>query len=217
MDQQVAYEMIQQDGIVAVMRGAFVPEVAVRTATVLLEQGIHVFELTFNSEQPIAAMQAVKEALGDDACVGMGTLFEVDDAQRVIDAGPDFMVTPAFVPDVVQLALDADILIAPAVATTTEAAMAWKMGVKVLKLFPVGVLGIDYFKVMTGPLSHMKFMCNGGMNADNTAPFIQAGAVACGVSSWLTGTGSMADETLRNRAVQLKAAVDRGRGVPKSV
>jgi len=211
MSPEQVLERIIADGVVSGMRGAFPPDVALNVTSALFDSGIHCFELTLNSEQPIEAMQAVKAKFGDDACVGMGTVLTVDDARRVIDAGADFIVSPAFQPEIVRYVLDAGVFIAPGVATPSEAVIAWEMGVPLLKLFPIGALGIDYFKAMFGPLNHMKFMCNGGMNDLNAREFISAGAVACGMAAWLSGDGTWDEHRLRGRAQSLLAAIEAGR------
>lgn len=215
MKPQTAYDMIIEDAIIAGMRGAFPPEVAVPLCTTLFDEGIRVFEITMNSEKPIEAMRAVKEALGDGACVGMGTVLDVDTARKVIREGADFVVSPAFQSDVVTYVAGHDCLMIPGVITPSEAVAAWEMGVKMLKLFPIGSLGVDYFKALFGPLDHMKFTCNGSMNADNAREFIQAGAVAAGMSGWLTGDGTWTDSKLRSRARVLINAVATARGLPE--
>ena len=217
MQPQKAYQMIEDRGLVAGMRGDFSVDVALETTATLMDAGINVFELTMNSVEPLAAMQAVKRAYGDDACVGMGTVLDVDTANRVLDAGADFVVSPAFQPDVVEAVQAADILIAPGVTTPTEAVHAWEMGVELLKVFPIGALGLDYFKAMFGPLNHMKFMCNGGMHAENVRQFLSAGAVACGMASWLTGSGTLDQDVIKNRAKQLRDAVNEARGIPRHI
>lgn len=209
MNAQTAYQHVDESGVVSGMRGAFPPKKALHVAKILMSHGIRCFELTMNSEQPIEAMQAIKAEFGDDACVGMGTVLSVDVATQVLDAGADFIVSPAFQPDVVQTVLDADTLVAPGIITPSEAVAAWDMGVKLLKIFPIGVLGLDYFKAIRGPLSHMKFMCNGGMHGENAYEFIKAGAVAAGMAGWLSGSGApLSDEVLHHRAKLVRDAVD---------
>ncbi|QPC81953.1 bifunctional 4-hydroxy-2-oxoglutarate aldolase/2-dehydro-3-deoxy-phosphogluconate aldolase [Phototrophicus methaneseepsis] len=212
MRAEQAYNLIEDTVIVAGMRGAFPPHVALPLVETLLEIGIRVFEFTYNSEQPIEAMQAVKETFGDSVCAGMGTVLAVEDAVRVMDAGADFIVSPAFQREIVQAVMARDILMAPGVATPSEAVAAWGMGVKLLKLFPIGALGIDYFKAMFGPLNHMRFMCNGAINDSNASEFIQAGAVAVGMAGWLTGDGTWPASRLRSRGQILKNAVAVARG-----
>jgi len=212
MDSSTALEYVKESGIVAGMRGAFPPDVALHVASVMMGEGINCFEFLMNSDEPIEAMQAVKAEYGDEACVGMGTVLDVATAEKVMDAGADFVVSPAFQPDVVKAVLARDILVAPGVATPSEAVHAWEMGVKLLKLFPIGALGIDYFKAMFGPFNHMTFMCNGAMTDENARAFIQAGAVACGMGGWLVGDGTWNDSKLRSRARILVNAVDSALG-----
>jgi len=215
MDARNVLQQIEEDGIVAVMRGAFPPAVAVRVCSVLAEEGIRSFELTMNSVQPIEAMQAVKQALGEQVAVGMGTVLDVESARKAIQAGADFVVSPAFQPDVVKFSMGQNVLMIPGVITPSEAVAAWEMGTPILKLFPIGALGSEYFQAMFGPLDHMKFMCNGAMNADTTRELIQSGAVAVGMGGWLTGDGTWTDSKLRSRAHVLKNAVAAGRGLPQ--
>ncbi len=207
MNSQAALDQIKAGGIVAGMRGAFPPDIALPVSEILMAEGISVFEMLMNSEAPIATMRALKAEYGDDACVGMGTVLDVNTAREVMDAGADFVVSPAFQPDVVREVMANDILMGPGVATASEAVAAWEMGVKLLKLFPIGALGIAYFSAIFGPLKHMTFMCNGAMDDHNAREFIQAGAVACGMGGWLVGDGSWSKSQLRSRARILVNAV----------
>ncbi|MDE2858219.1 MAG: bifunctional 4-hydroxy-2-oxoglutarate aldolase/2-dehydro-3-deoxy-phosphogluconate aldolase [Chloroflexota bacterium] len=207
MDAQQALNTIKASGIVAGMRGAFPPDVALRVSDTLMSEGINVFELMMNSQEPILAMQALKAEYGEDACVGMGTVLDVDTAHAVLDAGADFVVSPAFQPDVVAAVQAREVLVGPGVATPSEAVAAWDMGVKLLKLFPIGALGIDYFRAIFGPLQHMSFMCNGAMDDYNAREFIGAGALACGMGGWLVGDGTWSKSRLRSRARILTNAV----------
>lgn len=208
MQTEQALQWIIDTKVVAGMRGHFPPDVALQLTRLLMEYGISAFEFTLNSTQPIEAMQAVKKEFGDSACVGMGTVLDIESAKRVLDAGADFVVSPAFQPSVVEVVQQANVLIAPGVMTPSEAIAAHDMGVPLLKIFPIGSLGLDYFKAIMGPLAHLKFMCNGGMTADNAGDFLKAGAVACGMAGWLTGDGRTPENILRNRAEAMRQAVD---------
>ena len=210
MNSQAALDAITASGIVAGMRGAFPPDVALRTSEALMNEGITVFEMLMNSQQPIAAMQALKAEYGAEACVGMGTVLSLDDARAALDAGADFVVSPAFQPDIVAAVMARDVLMGPGAATPSEAVAAWEMGVKLIKLFPIGALGIDYFEAMFGPLRHMRFMCNGAMNDQNAREFMRAGAIACGMGGWLVGDGNWSRSRLRSRARILVNAVRGG-------
>ena len=207
MDSDSALNAIKSSGIVAGMRGAFPPDVALGVADVLMNEGISVFEMMMNSEEPLAAMRAVKAEFGAAACVGMGTVLDVESANRALDAGADFVVSPAFQPEVVETVMARGVLMGPGVATPTEAVAAWGMGAPLIKIFPIGALGVDYFKAIFGPLKHMTFMCNGAINDQNARAFMLAGAVACGMGPWLVGDGTWGKSQLRSRARILVNAV----------
>lgn len=209
--QDLIFEQVKTIGMIAGFRGAFPPDAAVHVTDILMDEGINVFELTMNSERPLEAMQAVKAAYGDDAYVGMGTVLDVNAAQQVMDAGADFVVSPAFDIEVVRYVQHAGVMMIPGVLTPTEAVQAWATGVPLLKVFPIGAAGVPFFKAMFGPLGHMNFMCNGAMHDENAGEFIKAGAIAAGMSGWLTGDGSTPAETIRARAQSLKAAIAAGR------
>jgi 2-dehydro-3-deoxyphosphogluconate aldolase / (4S)-4-hydroxy-2-oxoglutarate aldolase len=194
------------------MRGKFPPSLALEVAQVLIGEGIRIFEFTMNSAQAIEGMQAVKKAVGDAACVGMGTVLDTEMARKVLDAGADVIIAPSFNQGVVELAQNARVLMMPGVITPTEAVDAWTTGVKVLKIFPIGPLGLDYFKAVRGPLDHIKFCCNGGTSDANVGQFLKAGAIACGMANWLTGDGSMPLDTIRHRARTLKRIADEAKG-----
>lgn len=200
-------ETVKKDGVVAVTRGNFPPNVVLPLAQTLLEEEIHSLELTANSVQPLESLKALKREFGDRLAVGMGTVLSEDDARAALDAGADFIVSPAFQPKIVMLVQKAGRPMIPGVMTPTEALEAWEMGLEILKLFPIGALGIDYFKAFFAPLDHMRFMCNGAMNERNTIEFLRAGALAVGMGGWLTGDGTWSTDQIRQRARTLKAAI----------
>jgi 2-dehydro-3-deoxyphosphogluconate aldolase / (4S)-4-hydroxy-2-oxoglutarate aldolase len=211
MNTQLAFDSVAQSGLIACLRGQFPPDGALRVAAVLMEAGINCFEFTINSVQPIEAMQAVKREYGAAAVVGMGTVLDTEMALRVLEAGGEMVISPAFNPAVIELAQRADVLMIPGVITPTEAVNAWDTGVKMIKIFPIGSLGVDYFKAVRAPLDHIQFCCNGGMDDSNVAAFIKAGAVACGMAGWLTGSGSMPLDEIRRRAQTLTHIVAKAR------
>lgn len=207
MDAQSALERIEQSALMAGMRGNFPPDVALDVAqAVLFSAQIDVFEFTMNSVQPLEAMQTVKRRHPNTVC-GMGTVLDADTARRVIDAGGDYVIAPSFNREVINVCQRAGVLVVPGVITPTEAVDAWATGAKLLKIFPIGVLGLEYFKSIRGPLSHIKFICNGGMTDENVGAFLKAGAVAAGMAGWLTGDGSMSLNLIEQRARTLREIV----------
>lgn len=212
MEANRAFRMLEESALMAGLRGDFPPNKAVAAAEALMSAKINVFELTMNSVQPIDAMQAIKAKYGADAVVGMGTVLTLDHAKQVIDAGADFVVAPSFSREVTEFVVKSGVLMIPGVITPTEIVDAWNAGARLLKLFPIGTLGVEYFKALQGPLGHIKYICNGGMTDENVPGFIKAGAVACGMANWLTGDGAMSPNMIRQRAETLRRLVNQARG-----
>ncbi|NDJ59683.1 MAG: bifunctional 4-hydroxy-2-oxoglutarate aldolase/2-dehydro-3-deoxy-phosphogluconate aldolase [Chloroflexi bacterium] len=212
MDRQTAYDQVVQTRLIAVLRGQFPPATALDVASTLISAGITVLEFTTNSPHAVAALQAVKAAYGAESCVGMGTVLDQSAARRALDAGADFIVAPTLDPAVVEVAHNADRLAIPGALTPNEAVAAAATGAKIVKLFPVGALGVDYFRFLRGPLNHIDFCCNGGITDANIGAFLRAGAVACGVGAWLTGTGTLSADTMAQRARVLRRLADEASG-----
>lgn len=211
MDAAQLLNRISREGLVAVLRGAFPPEAALHTAEALISAGITTIELTTNSEQPFAAMQALKRAFEGSAVVGMGTVLDAAMAARALDSGADFIVSPSFNHGMLAAGLSAGVLAIPGVMTPTEAVDATAAGAQLVKVFPAGPLGLDYFRALRAPLDHIPMMANGGTTDANVGDFIGAGAIACGVSGWLTGDGSRQAQEIMRRARLLADIVSAAR------
>ena len=57
------------------------------------------------------------------------------------------------------------------------------MGADFVKLFPNSELKISYLKALTVPLSHIKFLAVGGVDASNLTDYLAAGAKGVGVAT----------------------------------
>ena len=66
--------------------------------------------------------------------------------------------------------------------TPTEAAFAYKCGADIVKMFPAGLLGVDYIRALKAPLKHIPLSAVGNVTVENCAQFLEAGAVGIGVS-----------------------------------
>ena len=91
--------------------------------------------------------------------------------------------------DLVAWAQDRDVLHVPGVLTPTEAARAHRACAPLLKLFPAGRFGPDYVRDLLGPLPQLRLIPTGGVDLDNVARFLSAGAIAVAVGGGLAATG----------------------------
>jgi 2-dehydro-3-deoxyphosphogluconate aldolase/(4S)-4-hydroxy-2-oxoglutarate aldolase len=208
MDSALALEHIRSTRIITVLRGDFPADKAIAVCEVLLEAGLNIVELTYNSPDWREALPALQGAFKSDLIVGMGTVLNPAHVREALDLNADFLVSPIFDAASVSTAHAAGVLMAPGVGTATEAVVAANHGCKLLKFFPAGALGINYFKAMRGPLDSLDFTCNGHIHVGNIGEFLQAGATACGVAgNGLAGNGSRPLSEIRDIARDIAAIV----------
>lgn len=82
---------------------------------------------------------------------------------------------------------------------------AWNLGTPAVKLFPASVGGPGYLRSLLGPFPDLRLIPTGGVDGDNIVDYLQAGAVAVGVGSWLTSHTDLTEVTAR--AAQLRSKV----------
>ncbi len=72
--------------------------------------------------------------------------------------------------------------------TPTEICAAWSQGADMVKVFPANQFGPGYLKDLRGPLSEVRLMPTGGVDASTLGDFHSAGASAFGVGGALFGS-----------------------------
>lgn len=176
---------IVERGLVAIVRGAHTPDELVSVAGALWRGGIHIVEITLDSAHARDGIRRVGDTFGEDMLLGAGTVRSPADVDRALEAGAEFLVSPALLPEVVAAAHDRSCLILPGVLTPSEIERAASAGCRLLKLFPAGSLGASYLRALRGPLSDISFMPTGGIGSDDLTDFVAAGAAAFGIGSAL--------------------------------
>jgi 2-dehydro-3-deoxyphosphogluconate aldolase/(4S)-4-hydroxy-2-oxoglutarate aldolase len=106
-------------------------------------------------------------------------------------------------------------IVMPGAFTPTEIATAWENGADYVKVFPASFFGPSYMKAIKAPLPQVELIPTGGVNTDNAADFIKAGATALGVGGSLVSKEAIANRNfglLTETASKLVEAVKVGRG-----
>jgi 2-dehydro-3-deoxyphosphogluconate aldolase/(4S)-4-hydroxy-2-oxoglutarate aldolase len=162
------------------------PGLAIASAKALHAGGLGVIEVVLRSDQALACLGAVIEAI-PEAIVGAGTVLTAGQASSVIDAGAAFIVSPGLDEAVVRVAQNAGLPVFPGIATATELQHAWNLGLDVVKFFPAGLAGgTAMLKALGAVFRGVRFMPTGGVAAANLADYLAVPSViACG-GSWLT-------------------------------
>ena len=183
-------QTIQNEKIISIVRGMDTKQ-TVEIAKALYAGGIKLIEVTFNQKCPekfhetTDAIKAIREEMGDKMLVGAGTVTSVELVEMAAEAGALYMISPDMDEDVIRRTRELGLVSIPGAYTATEAKKAYKAGADFVKLFPCVGDAPAYVKALCAPFNHIPFLAVGGVNADNVAEFIKAGAKGVGVGSCL--------------------------------
>ena len=176
---------IEQIGIVPVVRASSARE-AHLAAEAVCQGGIPIVEITMTVPGAIEVIRDLAKSAGNEVLIGAGTVLNPEDARRCLDAGAQFLVSPAFNRATVDLAARESKLIMAGALTPTEIIEAFNAGSDLVKVFPCGqVGGAKYIKALKGPLPQIPLVPTGGVNLTTAAEFIEAGAAALGIGGEL--------------------------------
>jgi 2-dehydro-3-deoxyphosphogluconate aldolase/(4S)-4-hydroxy-2-oxoglutarate aldolase len=121
--------------------------------------------------------------------LGAGTVLNVEAAKACLDAGAQFIVSPAFDEKTVSHCRKHEVAVLPGALTPTEIIRAWDAGADVVKIFPASAMGgARYLKSLKAPLPHIEMIPTGGVSLSTAADFLDAGAFALGVGADLVDT-----------------------------
>jgi 2-dehydro-3-deoxyphosphogluconate aldolase / (4S)-4-hydroxy-2-oxoglutarate aldolase len=187
-----AVDRIRGERIVAILRRVSDVEPVVEA---LVAGGIHILEVTLDSER---ALENIERLRGyDGLTVLAGTVRTAGDAEAAAEAGAQACVAPALVPEMVERCRELGLPAVPGAFTPSEIEAALGLGAELVKLFPANVVGPGYVRDLLAPLSGAQLLVTGGVDASNARAFFDAGAVAVGVGSALTGAEDVEAEARR--------------------
>jgi 2-dehydro-3-deoxyphosphogluconate aldolase/(4S)-4-hydroxy-2-oxoglutarate aldolase len=190
MTKQQVRNRIVEIGIVPVVRASSAQQ-AMQAAEAVCAGGIPIVEITMTVPGAIDVITQLAKSMGNDVLIGAGTVLDAEAAERCIDAGADFLVSPGFDLATVQFAKQQGKLIMAGALTPTEVITAWKAGSDFVKIFPCGTVGgAKYIKALKAPLPQVPMVPTGGVNLETAADFIRAGADALGIGGELVSAAA---------------------------
>jgi len=181
---------------------------AVDVARALAAGGINVLEFTLTGQGAIEAVSTTRQALGDAVCVGVGTVLSPEQAEAAIDAGAQFMVTPALRRQVIATCVKRQTLILCGGLTPTELLEAHEAGAEMVKVFPAELGGPKFIKSVLAPMPFLKMVPTGGVSPENARDYLAAGAVAVGIGGNLVSNKLVAAEAFDQITATARACMD---------
>lgn len=165
-------------------------EVSVKVLQSLYAAGVRSVEYTNRGAAALnnfKAMIDLRNASLPDMQIGIGTIKNAKDAQAFMEAGADYIICPAMIPDVIKHVYDAGLLCVPGCLTTSEIVAAEQLDIKFIKLFPGNLIGSGYVAAIKDIFPGISFMPTGGVDTtrENIQEWFDAGVKAVGMGSKL--------------------------------
>ena len=168
--------------LIAILRGIR-PEHALAHTEALIDAGFDTIEIPLNSPEWQTSIRALVARFGAQALIGGGTVLRTEQADALLDAGAQLVVTPNTRSSLIAHAVKRGLLVAAGFATASEAFDALDAGAQALKLFPATTYGPGHVKALRAVLPPVPLFAVGGITPMNLADYLRAGCIGAGLGS----------------------------------
>lgn len=172
------------------------------------ESGLQAIEVTINTQDAERIIAVQRPRVPEGRLLGMGTIRNLDEAKRAVDAGAMFLVSPNTDAEVIDFAASQSIPVVAGALTPTEIYHAWASGAAMVKVFPCTTLGPQYIRDLLGPFDQIPLVAVGGVTTENATAYLDSGARALGVGSSLFGREAIARRRPQEIAVNVKRFIE---------
>ena len=175
------------------------------------QSGIRVIEFTNRGENAFPVFSdLVKFVEGfPGLMLGIGTIMNALDAERFIQTGAKFIVSPILKTELAPVCKMHDKLWIPGTATLTEIVNARDAGAELIKIFPGSVLGPKFVSAILPVVPGLKLMPTGGVEPteENLKAWFDAGIFCAGMGSQLISRKIMEEKNWRELENKIKRAL----------
>ena len=209
LERSVVSERLRASRVIAVLRAKTVDDL-LPVCDVLVEEQILSLEFTLTTPGLLDRLAELVDRYRAVADVGVGTILSTDDAERAIDRGAQYLVTPTMDLAIVEAAVVRRIPVFPGGLTPTELFSGWRAGAAAVKIFPAQTVGAGYLKHLNGPFPDLLGVPSGGVDLKATAEWLRAGAVAVSLGGPLLGDALAGGDldAVRSRCRAVRAVVE---------
>lgn len=193
MRAQEVYDVIRAERLVVIVRGVGI-DVIGDVADAVCAGGCGLLEITCNTEGAAEMIGKLCKEQAGRMVIGAGTVITKELCEEVLAAGAEYVIAPDVNPEVITHCVENDVAVIPGAATATEVLTAWRLGTQMVKIFPAGLLGTGYIRMLRGPIDDVDFLAVGGVGFDRIENFIAAGCVGIGI-----GDSVLKTEFIENR------------------
>mmetsp|Transcript_3727 Transcript_3727/g.5574 ORF Transcript_3727/g.5574 Transcript_3727/m.5574 type:complete len:253 (-) Transcript_3727:295-1053(-) len=159
-----------------------------------IDGGFKICEFTLTTPDCLDHLSDFRKRYDGDVMVGCGTILTIEDAEKAVDAGSEFIITPVMLPDVIEWCAARNIVSVPGCQTPTELVSAYRHGAPLQKLFPGVAGGPGWVKAVSSALPFLSINPTSGVDLDNAGQFLEMGAASVGLVAPLFDPVAIANE-----------------------
>ena len=201
---------LEREKLIAIIRDPDT-DTLFKAVDALYEGGVRFLEVTFDRSGKTSSIETAKiismlcEKYKGRMHIGAGTVTSIEQVELTAVAGGEYIISPNTDAKVIAHTREIGLVAIPGAYTATEIAAAAENGADFIKLFPADDVSFKYVKAVKAPLSDIRLLAVGGVNAENARSFIENGFCGVGVGSnlydlKLVRDGRFAELTERARA-----------------
>jgi 2-dehydro-3-deoxyphosphogluconate aldolase / (4S)-4-hydroxy-2-oxoglutarate aldolase len=134
------------------------------------------------------AYELIAKLATDDAfakhggIVGAGTVLSGAQAEDAVLSGARFLVSPALVPEMLEVGRARDVMTMPGTMTPSEMVRAAELGADFIKVFPIATIGgPDFVTNVRRALAHLPLVATGNVEYEEIPAYFKAGVVGFGI------------------------------------
>ncbi|MDR6561316.1 MULTISPECIES: bifunctional 4-hydroxy-2-oxoglutarate aldolase/2-dehydro-3-deoxy-phosphogluconate aldolase [unclassified Arcicella] len=152
--------------------------------------GIRVFEYTnrgVGADKVFGELVKYIRTDFPDMAIGIGTIFNAQEAEYFVSLDTDFIVQPTLDAGVANVCQQNNMAWFPGVLTPNEIYKANQLGADIVKIFPANVLSPSFVKSVKTVMPQVEMMITGGVepNEQSLTTWFNAGAKAVGMGGQL--------------------------------
>ena len=192
MKQNGFYEQVEKTGVVPVVVLEKVED-AVPMASALVAGGLPAAEVTFRTAAAADCIHEMAEKC-PDILVGAGTVVNLEQCKRAVDAGAKFIVSPGYDLDIISYCLENEVNLIPGGVTPAELTTLINLGFDITKFFPANLYGgLKAIEALAAVFVGHRFMPTGGVSPDNVRDFLGSKAILAAGGTWMVKPNLFAD------------------------
>ena len=168
--------------LLGILRG-IKPDLIEPLIETIISSGLETIEIAMNTKSAAELIAKAVKLSNRRLCIGAGTVLNMDSLKSALSSGATFIVMPVLIKDVMEYCVKNKIPVFPGALTPKEIYEAWRVGATMVKVFPAGVFGPEYFKEIKAPFNDIELLACSGVRPDNVESYFLNGASAVSFGS----------------------------------